>query len=141
MKKPSEKNPKYILKRGLSGLGLFATAPIKKGEFVIEYTGDLLTPDEVEKRTSNKYFFEIDKKWTIDGAGRENIARYVNHSCRFNCEVRIYAKRIRIWTIRRIKSGEEFTYDYGKEYFDEFIKPQGCRCEKCRAELDNNTNK
>ena len=26
--------------------------------------------------------------------------------------------------------GEEITYDYGKEYFDEYIKPKGCRCEK-----------
>ena len=27
--------------------------------------------------------------------------------------------------------GEEFTYDYGKEYFDTHIKPNGCRCPKC----------
>ena len=28
-------------------------------------------------------------------------------------------------------SGEELTYDYGKEYFNEFIKPIGCKCVKC----------
>ncbi|MFA6285528.1 MAG: hypothetical protein WC643_03315 [Parcubacteria group bacterium] len=46
--------------------------------------------------------------------------------------MRIYAKRIRIWAILRIKPGEEFSYDYGKEYFDEHIKPAGCKCASCR---------
>lgn len=131
MKKRSEK-PKYALKRGLSGFGLFAVAPIKKGEYVIEYTGRLLTPEQVEKCVGDRYFFQVDKYWTVDGSGRENTARYINHSCRPNCEVRIYAKRIRIWSRKRIKPGDELTYDYGKEYFDEFIKPKGCGCDKCR---------
>jgi uncharacterized protein len=29
--------------------------------------------------------------------------------------------------------GEEITYDYGKDYFDLFIKDSGCRCAECRA--------
>jgi uncharacterized protein len=128
---------KYALKRGLAGLGLFAAAHIKKGEFVIEYTGKKLNPEEVERSSSQKYFFQVDKYWTVDGAGRENTARYVNHSCRPNCEVRIYAKRIRIWAIKNIKPGEELTYDYGEEYFDEFIKPHGCKCEKCGKKEKN----
>ncbi|HLM83823.1 MAG TPA: SET domain-containing protein [Candidatus Bathyarchaeia archaeon] len=122
------------MKRSSSGLGLFAVAPFKKGEFVIEYTGKILNEKEFEAASDKKYFFEIDKHWTIDGSDRKNTARYVNHSCRPNCEVRVYAKRIRIWTVKRIKMGEEFTYNYGKEYFDEYIKPHGCRCSSCRKE-------
>jgi len=129
----AEKNEKLMLKRSRSGLGLYAAVPFKKGDFVIEYTGRRLTPEEVEQSTSTKYFFEIDKKWTIDGAGRENLARYANHSCRPNCEVRIWAKRVRIWAMKRILPGDEITYDYGKEYFNEHIKPHGCRCERCRG--------
>jgi len=131
----SEKKKKYIVKKSAAGLGLFAAAPIKKGEFVIEYTGKMLTPEEFEKSNDNKYFFQIDDYWTVDGSSRENIARYVNHSCRPNCEVRIYAKRIRVWAIKKILPGEEFTYDYGEEYFNEYIKPHGCRCEKCRKKV------
>jgi uncharacterized protein len=98
--------------------------------------GRMLTPEQVERSTSDRYFFQVDKYWTVDGAGRENIARYVNHSCRPNCEVRIYAKRIRIWAIKNIKPGDELTYDYGKEYFDEFIKPKDCNCVKCRKKKE-----
>lgn len=120
------------MKKSGAGLGLFAAVPFKKGKFVIEYTGERLTTKEFDERNNNKYFFEIDKHWTVDGSGRENTARYINHSCRPNCEVRIYAKHIRIWAIKKIKPGEEFTYDYGKEYFNEYIKPKGCKCAYCR---------
>jgi uncharacterized protein len=130
--KKIKQKKKYIVKKSRAGLGLFAVYFFKKGEFVIEYTGKVLTEKEFEASGYKKYFFEIDKHRTIDGSGRENIARYINHSCRPNCEVRIYAKRIRIWTIRKINPGEQFTYDYGKEYFDEFIKPVGCKCASCR---------
>ena len=35
---------------------------------------------------------------------------------------------------RAIRPGEELAYDYGKEYFDDFIKRIGCRCLKCQPE-------
>jgi len=127
-----EKKKKYSVKKSRAGLGLFAGDFFKKGEFVIEYAGERLTAKEFEERNNNKYFFEIDSHLIIDGSSRKNLARYVNHSCHPNCEVRIYAKRIWIWTVRKIKPSEEFTYDYGKEYFDEYIKPAGCRCASCR---------
>ena len=127
-----EKKNKYRVKRAGSGLGLFAASRFRKNEFVIEYVGKKLTGKDAEGRY-NKYLFEINSKLTIDGSSRKNIARYVNHSCRPNCEVRIYAKRVRIWTTCPVKPGEEFTYDYGKEYFDEYIKPFGCKCANCRS--------
>ena len=130
--KNAEKKKKYFVKRSRAGLGLFAVDNFKKGEFVIEYTGKMLTEREFEASGYKKYFFEIDKHRTVDGSSRENIARYINHSCRPNCEVRIYAQRVLIWTIRKIKPGEQFSYDYGKEYFDEYIKSVGCKCASCR---------
>jgi uncharacterized protein len=126
-----EKKKKYAVKKSRAGLGLFSVAPFKKGEFVIEYIGERLTGKKADERY-NKYLFEVDSNLTIDGSVRNNVARYVNHSCRPNCEVRIYAKRVRIWTVRKIKPGEQFTYDYGKEYFDEYIKSVGCKCASCR---------
>ncbi len=112
------------------GHGLFATRPVRLGEFVIEYTGNKISTKVADELTT-RYLFEIDSEWTIDGAERSNIARYVNHSCDPNCEAEIKDNRIFFNAIRDIEKGEEFTIDYGEEYFDEFIKPHGCKCQSC----------
>lgn len=121
----------YSIKRTAHGLGFFTREPIPKGKRIIEYTGPMVSNAEVNKRNYGKYFFGINTKWSIDGSPRSNIARYINHSCRPNAEALQSGKRIWIWSRRAIKAGEEITYDYGKEYFDEHIKPFGCRCVKC----------
>ena len=113
--------------RASAGLGLFAVRPYKKGERVIEYFGRTLTNAE-EYTSRSKYLFEVNSRKTIDGTTRKNIARYINHSCRPNCEPEIERGHIYIDAIRNIKAGQEFVYDYGEEYFNEHIKPFGCRC-------------
>lgn len=67
----------------------------------------------------------------IDGNIKSNTARRINHSCAPNCEIDLYWKRVFIFAKRNIKAGEELTYDYDTEYFDEYIKPKGCKCRKC----------
>ncbi len=127
--KEKDQRDKLEVKKSIDGLGLFATAPIKKGSFIIEYIGPLLSDDEVDKK-GGRYLFALGKDWTIFGTARENIARYINHSCvRTNCEPVQYAMRIKIRATRNIKPGEELYYDYGKEYWDEFIKGH-CQCPK-----------
>lgn len=118
------------VKRSRAGLGLFAQEPIAKGACVVEYTGRQISKDE-EYTINSKYLFEVTQKKTIDGSPRSNTARYINHSCRPNCEIEIWRGHVYIMAKRNIKAGEELAYDYGKEYFDEYIKPKGCRCLKC----------
>ncbi len=112
----------------MSGLGLFAVEPIKKGEFVIEYFGPILSVAEADAK-GGKYLFDLSSRRTVDGTTRKNIARYINHSCTPNCEPEIDRGRIFIYSLKNIKAGEELSYDYGREYYDEFIKPHGCRCQ------------
>ncbi|HXM48617.1 MAG TPA: SET domain-containing protein-lysine N-methyltransferase [Pyrinomonadaceae bacterium] len=119
-----------MVKRTNTGLGLFALQPIAKGTRIIEYTGPLIPNEEVDKRRG-RYFFGVNTKWTIDGSPRSNVARYINHSCKPNAEALISGRRVWIWSRKNIKPGEEIAYDYGKEYFDDIIRPMGCRCEKC----------
>lgn len=127
---------KYTLdvKRSSAGLGLFAGEMIKKGSKIIEYIGEKISANEANKR-GGKYLFELNSRWTIDGTNRKNTARYINHSCgsAANCEAEIDKGRIFILAKRAIQPGEELTYDYGEEYFDEHIKPFGCRCAECAA--------
>ena len=114
-----------------AGFGLKTLRDWKKGDLVIEYKGRKVR-NEAADLHPNRYQFELDEKWTIDGSPRSNIARYINHSCVPNCEPVHYTdtNEIGIEAIRTIKAGEELTYDYGKDHFDEYIKPYGCKCEK-----------
>lgn len=132
MKYSCPRPPQFNLKvkKGTSGLGLFAEEAIPKGRFIIEYYGNVVTDDEAQY-IGGRYLFELGNGKTIDGTIRENKARYANHSCKPNAEVRIQASRVFVFSTKNIKAGEEIVYDYGKEYYDYYIKPHGCRCTPC----------
>jgi SET domain-containing protein len=122
--------------RSQTGLGLFATVPIERRTIIVEYSGQRIPTKEArnyERRYASKYMFEISSRWTIDGSTRENVARYANHSCRPNAESDLVSDKIVLRAIKPIWPGEEITYDYGREYFDLFLKAKGCKCTKCRT--------
>jgi SET domain-containing protein len=116
--------------RARAGLGLFTRVPIRKGQFIVRYSGKKIRTETVDD-LDTRYLFEINSRWTIDGATRRNRARYINHSCRPNAEVYFVKHAIRIRAIRNVKPGEEITYHYGRNYFVAFIKPAGCKCLAC----------
>ncbi len=120
--------------RSNTGLGLFATQPIRKRARIAEYKGRLLTTKQAEifERNGNRYLYEINSRWTIDGSPRSNIARYANHSCNPNAETYDVAHRVFIRALRNIKPGEEITYDYGIDYLKNVIGRSNCRCGRCR---------
>ena len=130
MRRKSVYPESVVVKRSRAGLGLFAARPFKKNERIIEYFGRTITNAEAYTSRS-KYLFEVHSRKTIDGMTRRNTARYINHSCRPNCTPEIEHGRIFIDAKRNIQTGEELTYDYGKEYVDVHIKPRGCRCAAC----------
>ncbi len=118
--------------RSRAGLGLFAEEAIPRGACIIEYVGRVVKGKE-EYTSRSKYLFEVHSRKTIDGRPRHNKAGYINHSCRPNAEPEIRKGRVFIMARRAIAPGEELTYDYGKEYFNDHIKPHGCRCIKCKV--------
>jgi hypothetical protein len=127
-------NKPYRVGRSRTGLGLFATKPIKKGSKIIRYFGPLLdSKKKKDDAIENKYLFELNNRWTIDGSVRENIARYINHACRPNAEsdVRPRKRKVFIRAIKNIEPGEEINYDYGTDYFKAYLKPIGCKCDAC----------
>jgi len=124
----------FTVKRSATGLGLFATRRIPKGKKIVEYIGPRV-PNEIVDKSNGKYFFGVTRKWSIDGSGRDNVARYVNHSCAPNAEAFISKSRVWIWSCKTIRPGEEIVYDYGEEYFDGIIKDIGCKCAKCAPRM------
>jgi uncharacterized protein len=120
--------------RSATGLGLFATKPIKRRATIATYRGRRMTPAEADRLEArgSRYMFQVNKRVTIDGSPRWNLARYINHSCRPNAEPVGRNGGIVIVALRRIEPGEEITYDYGKEYLEYFLEEGGCRCDACR---------
>jgi uncharacterized protein len=127
-------NKPYRVGRSRTGLGLFATKPIKKGAKIVRYFGPLLdSRKKKDDAIENKYLFELNGRWTIDGSVRKNIARYINHACKPNAEsdVNPRKRKVVIRAIKKIEPGDEINYDYGTDYFKAYLKPIGCKCDAC----------
>ena len=124
----------FRIARSKTGLGMFATKPIKRAAYIATYRGRRLTNEESDRLEARgaAYLFEVNKKVTIDGSPRWNVARYINHSCRPNAKPVGRNGGIVIVALRRIHPDEEITYDYGKEYLEYFMAEGGCRCDHCR---------
>lgn len=118
--------------RSRTGLGLFAEKPIKKGTIIMRYRGKKIRAEKADE-LDNRYIYEINSRWSIDGSPRWNYARYGNHSCRPNAESDTRGHIVFVRAIKNIAPGDEITYDYGTDYFKAFIKPIGCKCVKCMA--------
>src|SRR5262249_21385369 len=103
----------YRVGRSKSGFGLFATRLIKRGEFIVYYTGRKL-PNRIADELTTKYLFEINSRWTMDGSPRSNKARYINHSCRANAEADTRGHKILITACKTIQEGDEITFNYGR---------------------------
>lgn len=144
----SKSEPKKIEARlsPIHGNGVFATAAIKKGERVVRYKGTLRTHDEVdqeygdEDENGHTFLFTLNDDYVIDANTGGNIARWINHSCKPNCESEIeenakgkrHKDKVFIHAMRDIKAGEELTYNYGivldEPHTSKVKKLWACKC-------------
>jgi uncharacterized protein len=114
----------------ISGWGVYAVEPIAEETAIVEYKGELITQAEAWRREQRYlprqriWIFTIDDRLARDAAFGGNIARYVNHSCHPNCYVDIEGRHIWIKASRRIRAGEELTYDYNTDG----VAGIACRC-------------
>lgn len=112
------------------GWGVFALEPIEKNTRIIDYAGELIRNEESEERESRYlaegcvWVFRVNRNWSRDAALGGNIGRFINHSCTPNCYFEVADKTIWIRASRRIRKGEELTYDY--KIIGERTIP--CRC-------------
>ena len=63
--------------RSLTELGLFASKPIKRRATIATYRGRRMTPEEADRLEArgSRYMFQVNKRVTIDGSPRWNMAR------------------------------------------------------------------
>ncbi|TVY40954.1 Histone-lysine N-methyltransferase [Lachnellula occidentalis] len=115
-----------------TGFGLYAAEPIRRGEFISEYGGEIISTDEAERRGiiyDRKYLsflFDLNGDWVIDAARLGNKTRFINHADNdkdgLNCEAKILfvsgEHRIKFLALRDIREGEELLFNYGKKFAD-----------------------
>jgi SET domain-containing protein len=129
-----------------AGKGLFTDSLIKKDDLILEYTGDIITWDEVVKRSEagrGGYVFYISKKKCIDAFDHPDVlARYANDArgmgrvqgLRNNAVYTIKKGRGYIQATRNIKPGEEIFVWYGPDYWDEHLEELKAFKKRVRSE-------
>ncbi len=102
----------------IHGSGVFAREAIAEGARIIEYTGEVISVKEADRRADVKqddghtFFYSLNKRQIVDGGVGGNVSRFINHSCDPNCETRIEKGHIYVYAIRAIAAGDELVYDY-----------------------------
>ncbi|MGH7709858.1 MAG: SET domain-containing protein, partial [Gemmatimonadaceae bacterium] len=140
--------PFEIRRSSIQGRGAFATRRIKKGERIIEYTGERISWKEADRRYDDSsmkrhhtFLFTLTRRTCVDAGVGGNDARFINHSCAPNCEAVIVNGRIYIDAIREISPGYELSYDYAYERDadtdEEEEQLYACRCgaANCRGTI------
>ncbi|XP_012688523.2 lysine methyltransferase 5Ab [Clupea harengus] len=111
------------------GRGVFACQEFRKGQFVVEYHGDLMEMAEAKEREATyaqdpttgcyMYYFQfLTKTYCVDATMEtERLGRLINHSKSGNCQTKLHSiggtPHLFLVASRNIKPGEELLYDYG----------------------------
>ncbi len=117
----------YVTESDIHGAGLFTSVRINEGQNILIIKGEAISGDECERREEygNVYIFWNGDNY-IDTAMTDKI-KFINHNCKYNCEVIDRDEESLILTAARdIEPDEELTIDYGYEEIYEL-----CRCEIC----------
>jgi uncharacterized protein len=145
---PSDTRRIQTRRSGVHGKGVFALQDLAEGETLLEYIGEVISWKEALCRhphdpsnPNHTFYFHIDDDHVIDGKQGGNSSRWINHSCKPNCEADETEGRVFIKTLRGIKAGEELFYDYGliidAKYTQKLLADYPCWCgaKSCRGTL------
>ncbi len=139
------------------GMGLRIAEAKKKGDFIIEYVGEVIDEKELKKRLrdtdrdeGNYYIMKSASGTYIDSRRMGNLSRYINSSCSPNCELQKWidssskATQIGIFALKDIEANEELTFNYNFEHYgSEGAASFECKCgsPNCIGTLDKRFRK
>jgi uncharacterized protein len=120
----------------INGLGLFAAAPLPGRRKLGELSGTLVSVPAARKAIAQLekiYYIEVSRRYALDCADGNGF-KHLNHSCAPNCYLRIFRRRVEVYTLREIDAGAELTIDYGLTPHKGGMKCQ-CGANDCRRSL------
>lgn len=141
--------PRIRVRRSkIHGSGVFALRALPRGTRIVEYLGERVSHAEADRRYEGRpandahtFLFIVDDRTVVDAGAGGNEARFINHSCKPNCETEVLRGRIWVRARRRILPGEELSYDYciGRDADDppDVDDIFSCRCgaPRCRGTM------
>lgn len=137
----------YPIKTAARGWGLAAGQYIKKGQFIIQYLGEVYSIDSergrarLEKYKANTctYLMSTSHNEVIDPAYKGNMARFINHSCDPNCETQKWNVLgevcVGIFAKKDIFEDDELTFDYRLDTHKTTLTKCLCGSKNCRQYL------
>jgi SET domain-containing protein len=120
----------------INGRGLFAKAALPARRKLGELSGRMVKLPQAWRDAEGNakiYLVQVADHWALD-CSEGNAFRLVNHSCDANCYLRVFNRRVEVYTRRPIAAGQELTVDYVET---PHRKGMQCRCgaANCRGVL------
>ncbi len=140
-----------VISAGDKGWGLrlaSGSTPIRKGQFIAEYVGEVIDAKEMTKRMtshgrgiSKLYMMQLGNGKFLDARNKGGVTRFINHSCDPSCVLEHWRverdTRCAIFALKDIEAGEEVTFDYQWQHRPGRARTK-CLCgtQKCRGTLE-----
>ena len=111
--------------RSSNGFGCFAATALTKGQFIVEYAGEIICDDERERKRrgrSSQYVFDLGDGLAVDAMPKGNPTRRLNH-CSSSPNTRVVianhrgVRKVCVYATEDIVADTELCFDYGAKFW------------------------